>query len=116
MYVLAILIEITFICGAFRVLRESKEQLKYNIESRDNFSIVGLLIIQIALLVTYLFTKPLFSTIIILFICLNVLTALWILINKQNYINIFDKIPPLIDKLLPIAYIVYFGFNLVSPF
>ena len=109
------LIEIIFIGAGFKVLKESKEQLKHNIETRDNFSILGQQVIHITLLVIYLLMKPLFPIVLQIFIALNIITLLWILINKENYIKISDKVPAFVDKMIPVAYVLYFSFHFVSP-
>ncbi|PIE71332.1 MAG: hypothetical protein CSA22_03485 [Deltaproteobacteria bacterium] len=114
---LSILIEVIFISACFKVLKESKEQLKYNIETRDPVSICGRQALHIALLVIYLYIKhPQFPVVLLTFIVFNGVTLLWLLIDKDTFLASYDKMPPFADKLFPVAYILYFGFHLLAPF
>jgi hypothetical protein len=111
-----ILIEIMFIGACFKVIKESNEQLKHDFETRDNFSIFGRQAIHIAVLVIFLLMEPMFPIVLLTFIALNVITLLWIFINKNSFVAVNYEGPAFINKMIPVAYILYFGFHLVGPF
>jgi len=109
-------IEILFIIAAFRTLKKSREEIKIEIESINTSTFIFKWLFHLVLLWLYWIFKPLFPLMVVVFIVLQISHGLWILINKESFFSTYDKIPEIIDKIFPLAYLLYFGYNFIAIF
>ena len=107
-------IELLFIIAAFQVLKKSRDEIVGDIESVSTGVFIFKWLLHLFFLCLYYSFAPLFSITIVIFIILQIITGLWILINKEGYFSTFEKIPEVIDKIFPLAYLLYFGYNFLS--
>ena len=109
-----IFIELLWISVSFIVLRKSRDSIISDIENINMSIYIIKWILHIFLLGLYWSLHPNFPVVVVIFIILQIATGLWLLFNKENYLTTFGKIPEIVDKIFPLAYIIYFGYNFLS--
>lgn len=107
-------IQTLFVLASFNALRKSKDKVLSDVEGVTTKTFIVKFIFHLALLIFYLMLQPFYPWVVIIFIILQVITGVWILVNKESYIATFEAIPELVDKISPLAYLLYFGYNVLS--
>ncbi|OPX30567.1 MAG: hypothetical protein B1H08_01385 [Candidatus Omnitrophica bacterium 4484_171] len=107
-------IEILWVTISFKVLRKPRDEITSNIENITTASFIIKWILHIFLLGLYWSLHPYFPMVVVIFIILQIVTGLWLLFNKENYLSTFEKIPEIVNKIFPLAYLIYFGYNFLS--
>ncbi|MEW6558457.1 MAG: hypothetical protein AB1349_14100 [Elusimicrobiota bacterium] len=113
-------IEMLFITTSWGVLKKSKDELRDIMKNISPSNFVKKWIFHLALLFLYrwLYLRVYLSYlwVINVFIILQSITGLWIVINKKSWITFSEYIPEIVDKIFPLAYLLYFGYNFILNF
>ncbi len=108
------LIEVIFIIIAFKSFQKPRVHIRDDIETSESKIFAAKWIFHLFLLGTYLVSRPIFSAVAIVFFILQLIGGLWIIINKESFLEFYGKTPVFLDKGYCAAYLIYFGYNLVA--
>ncbi len=68
------------------------------------------------LLATYRFLDPWFSTAVLLLLAIEAIAGSRRLLDEDGFATTLGAIPEIPQKILPLAYFLYFGYNLIGGF
>jgi len=102
-----------YIVSGIVIFKISKEKVVFCLDQTAKHSMLASQTVSVILLtVFYVFADPFFPAVVLLLIFFDVTVALWVTINRNNYLSTMKKLPPVSFKIISLLYIIYFGLNL----